>query len=156
MPDLEDFPEYRPVGERQGAGLLLPIDDGKMPHDRAQRKHIERLDRLLTDAFTEDGNTGTRRVGNARDELKRFWVRPGGVDWEALHDRVRRAMNYAGMPAVLAEVFGTAEGRAALPDGGGFRVRGFGGTAAPAGAAAGHRRKPRSGGSGSSGARRAR
>ncbi|MHA7960299.1 eCIS core domain-containing protein [Streptomyces sp. L500] len=154
MPDLEDFPEYRPAGARQGAGLLLPLDQGRMPDDRAQRKHIERLERLLTDAFPDDGNTGTRQVGNARAELKRFWGRPGDVDWEALHDRVRRAMNYAGMPAVLAEVFGTAEGKAALPDGGGFRVRDFGGTAAPAGAAAGHRRKPpRSGGFG---ARRAR
>ncbi|MEU8584182.1 DUF4157 domain-containing protein [Streptomyces abikoensis] len=154
MPDLEDFPEYRPAGERQGAGLLLPLDQGRMPDDRAQRKHIERLERLLTDAFPEDGNTGARQVGKARDELKRFWGRPGDVDWEVLHDRVRRAMNYAGMPAVLAEVFGTAEVKAALPDGGGFRVRDFGGTAAPAGAAAGHRRRPpRSGGSG---ARRAR
>lgn len=155
MPDPEDFPEYRPAGARQGPGLLLPLDNqGKMPDDRAQRKHIERLDRLLSDAFPDDGNTGTRQVGNARAELERFWGRPGDVDWEVLHDRVRRAMNYAGMPAVLAEVFGTAEVKAALPGGGGFRVRDFGGTAAPAGTAAGHRRKPpRSGGSG---ARRAR
>ncbi|MFD8993846.1 hypothetical protein [Streptomyces abikoensis] len=146
--------EYRPAGERQGAGLLLPLDQGRMPDDRAQRRHIERLDRLLTDAFPEDGDTGTRQVGNARDELERFWGRPGDVDWEVLHERVRRAMNYAGTPAVLAEVFGTAEVKAALPGGGGFRVRDFGGTAAPAGTAAGHRRKPpRSGGSG---ARRAR
>ncbi|GHC39250.1 hypothetical protein [Streptomyces cinnamoneus] len=35
-------------------------------------------------------------------------VDDSAIDWAGLRDRVLRAMNYAGMPAVLAEVYNEA------------------------------------------------
>ncbi|MFF3937442.1 eCIS core domain-containing protein [Streptomyces phaeofaciens] len=129
MPDFQDFPEYRPAG-RQGDGLVLPLDKGKMPKASAQDALIERLVGLLAAAFPKDGITTTRRAKDARTELKRLCGLAGAkdrdVDWAELRDRVRRAMNYAGMPAVLAEVYSEAKDKAAQPDGGGFKVRHFG------------------------------
>ncbi|MCA6091947.1 DUF4157 domain-containing protein [Streptomyces sp. SCA3-4] len=109
MPDLQDFPEYGPAGPPRRDGLVLPLDKGKMPADSAQRRHVQRLDRLLADAFPKDGNTRTRRAATARTELKRMCglsaVDDRDIDWAGLRDRVLRAMNYAGMPAVLAGVY---------------------------------------------------
>lgn len=130
MPDFGDFPEYQRADRRQADGLVLPLDKGKMPKASAQDTHIERLAGLLAAAFPKDRNTTTRRAKDARTELKRLCgltgVKDRDIDWEAVRDRVRRAMNYAGMPAVLAEVYSEAKDRAARPDGGGFPVRNFG------------------------------
>ncbi|MFI7503411.1 DUF4157 domain-containing protein [Streptomyces sp. NPDC049687] len=130
MPDFEDFPEYRPADERRDR-LVLPLDDkGKMPKASAQEAHIERLAGLLAAAFPKDRNTTTRRAKDARSELKRLCglsaVKDRDIDWTAVRDRIRRAMNYAGMPAVLAEVYSEAKEKASGPNAGGFPVRNFG------------------------------
>ncbi|MEV5238403.1 DUF4157 domain-containing protein [Streptomyces cinnamoneus] len=112
MPDLQDFPEYGPTGPPPGGGLVLPLDKGKMPAAGAQRRHVQRLGRLLTDAFPKNGNTRNPRTAGARAELKRMGglsaVDDRNVDWAGLRERVLRAMNYAGMPAVLAENYNEA------------------------------------------------
>ncbi|WP_435840867.1 eCIS core domain-containing protein [Streptomyces cinnamoneus] len=114
MPDLQDFPEYGPpaAGSPRRDGLVLPLDKGKMPTAPAQKRHVQRLNRLLADAFPKNGNTRTRQAAAARAELKRMCglsaVDDRDIDWAGLRDRVLRAMNYAGMPAVLAEVYNEA------------------------------------------------
>ncbi|WP_330348860.1 eCIS core domain-containing protein [Streptomyces sp. NBC_00582] len=130
MPDFQDFPEYRPA-DRRGDGLVLPLDDkGRMPKAKAQEQHIDRLAALLTDAYPKNGDTTTRRAKNARTELKELCglagVKNRDIDWDELRERVRRAMNYAGMPAVLDEVYTEAKEKASRPDGGGFPIRNFG------------------------------
>ncbi|MEU1375062.1 DUF4157 domain-containing protein [Streptomyces triculaminicus] len=113
MPDLQDFPEYGPAaGPSRRDQLVLPLDKGKMPAAPAQGRHVQRLGKLLADAFPKDGNTRTRRAAAARAELKRMSGQSAAddrdIDWAKLRDRVLRAMNYAGMPAVLAEVYNEA------------------------------------------------
>lgn len=128
MPDLQDFPEYRPSGGAASRGLVLSLDQGRMPAPRAQERLVERLAGLVDEAFPENGRIDAVAKG-ARAELKRragLWgVNDRDIDWEAVRNRVERAMNYAGMPAVLAEVFKVAETKASGPGGGGFPVRNF-------------------------------
>ncbi|GGX76330.1 hypothetical protein [Streptomyces hiroshimensis] len=129
MPDFEDFPEYRPASNRAG-GLVLPLNKkGKMRDEPEQLRHIERLEKLVNDAFLESGETHRKATKDAREKLKRLagveQVNDRDIDWEALHQRVQRAMNYAGVPAVLAEVYNKAKDEAAQGDGGGFKVRDF-------------------------------
>ncbi|MEU7133421.1 DUF4157 domain-containing protein [Streptomyces sp. NPDC046261] len=113
MPDLQDFPEYGPAAAPpRRDGLVLPLNKGKMPDEPAQTRHVQRLGKLLADAFPANGNTRNPRTARARAQLKQLCGQPAAddrdVDWAGLRDRVLRAMNYAGMPAVLAEVYNEA------------------------------------------------
>lgn len=137
MPDLNDFPEYRPDGQRSD-GLVLPLDPkGKMPGDHAQQAQIDRLQGLLDQAFPMPKKSApkTRKSAEkakaARAELKRLAglseTADQDMDWDALRDRVRRAMNYAGMPAVLAEIYNEAKNAKTDASGMAFKERKFAG-----------------------------
>lgn len=127
MPNLKDFPEHRPADQRAD-GLVLPLEKGKMPDDRQQQAQIDRLQGLLDRAFPKDGKTN-RDCKDARKELKKLVGLDGAkdreVDWNALRDRVRRAMNYAGMPAVLAEIYNQAKNEEKDTSGASFKEKKF-------------------------------
>ncbi|MER5742934.1 DUF4157 domain-containing protein [Streptomyces sp. NPDC002225] len=113
MPDLKDFPEYRPADQRDD-GLVLPLNKGKMPGAREQDAHIDRLADLVAKAYPKNGETHLKDAKNARKELKKLAgldaAKDRDIDWDALKERIHRAMNYAGVPAVLAEIYNAAKG----------------------------------------------
>ncbi|XIE81592.1 hypothetical protein AB6O49_34420 [Streptomyces sp. SBR177] len=93
----------------------------------ALKKQIERLTRLHADAFGEKVHPAARR--KARKELQalaRVSLSESDTDgWDALRDRVERALNYAGMPTVLEHNYKEANEASQQADGGGFKTRNF-------------------------------
>ncbi|MFE4513448.1 hypothetical protein ACFRMQ_04500 [Kitasatospora sp. NPDC056783] len=116
-------------GRRLGPGLVLPLVRGHVPTEDAQRQHVAEPAGLLRTAFRPAGTAPERRArAEARARLRELCGLPaaGSVDWEEVRSRVPRAMNYAGMPAVLREVFGEAERAMRGPRAGaGFRTSTF-------------------------------
>lgn len=125
MPDFADFPEYRSAGDREG-GLVVSMEAEKKDKE-AQEKQLQLLTRLHSEAFGENVHPAARKRARAHlQKLARVTLdETDTAGWESLRDRVERALNYAGMPAVLESNYKEANEAAQQPDGGGFKVRNF-------------------------------
>jgi hypothetical protein len=127
MPDFADFPEYRPAAEREG-GLVVSVEAEKKDKE-AREKQVVLLTKLHADAFGAGDKVHPAARKRARAKLQSLArVTLNEADtagWEALRDRVERALNYAGIPTALENNYNEANSAAQQSDGGGFKVRNF-------------------------------